>query len=73
MNVIFDAGRVEAKVSVLRPGAVATGTAVLALSGEVHVGAAPLQPEDFAWTDRETIQTGPDGLALLIESAPANR
>lgn len=71
VNVIFDPGRVAARVAVLRPDEGATATAVLALAGEVRVGDALLAPEDFAWTDREPVRVGADGLALLIELAPA--
>lgn len=71
VNVIFDARRVLARVSVLGAGGrVDATTAVLALAGEVRAGAALLAAEDFAFTDGEAVQTGPGGLALLIGLAP---
>ncbi len=70
VNVIFDGHCVEASVSVLRAGDMASATGVLALAGAVRVGALPLPVGDFAWTDRETVRAEADGLALLIDIAP---
>lgn len=71
VNLIFDARRVVADVTVLRPGEAGAALAVLALAGEVRVGDVALPPQDFAWTDGETVRAGPDGSALLIRLAPA--
>lgn len=73
VNLIFDATRIAASASVLRPGGAGNATALLALAGDVRVGGMPLAPGDFAWTDRKTVRTGADGLALMIELAPALR
>ncbi len=73
VNVIFDAGKVAVEVMVLHPDAIGTATAVLALSGEVRVGEVVLAPGDYAWTEREAVQTGAGGRALLIDLSPVGQ